>query len=142
MNMKPFDIEHNDKIETGFKIPENYFEQFEAKMMAQIPVEKEVKVISIFHNKQLWISSIAALVLLAIAIPFYFNMANETKLDASTIENYLANQKSVGTTELTKHLTDQDIKELETSLGVTIVDSDGIESYLSETQNLDYILNE
>lgn len=142
MNMKPFDIENNEKIDTGFKIPENYFEQFEAKMMAQIPVEKEVKVISIFHNKQLWISSFAALVLLAIAIPIYFNMANETKLDASTIENYLVNQKSVGITELSKHLTDQDIKELETSLGVTIVDSDGIESYLSETQNLDYILNE
>ena len=95
MNMKPFDIEHNEKITTGFKTPENYFEQFEAKMMAQIPVEKEVKVVSLFQNKQLWISSFAAVVLLAIAIPVYFTLANETKLDSTTIENYLANQKSV-----------------------------------------------
>ena len=93
--MKPFDIEHNEKITTGFKTPENYFEQFEAKMMAQIPVEKEVKVVSLFQNKQLWISSFAAVVLLAIAIPVYFTLANETKLDSTTIENYLANQKSV-----------------------------------------------
>ena len=140
--MKPFDIEHNDKIETGFKIPENYFEEFEAKMMAQISVEKEVKVISIFHNKQLWISSVAAVFLLAIGIPVYFSMTNESKLDATTIENYLATQKSVGMTELTKHLTDDDIKELEVSLGVTIANTDGIEEYLSENQNLDYILNE
>lgn len=140
--MKPFDIEHNDKIETGFTIPENYFEQFEAKMMAKIPVVKEVKVISIFQNKQLWMSSIAAVVLLAIGIPVYFSMANETKLDALTIENYLANQKSVGITELSKHLTDQDIKELEVSLGVSIANTDGIEEYLSESENLDYILNE
>ncbi|MFD2907734.1 hypothetical protein ACFSX9_03200 [Flavobacterium ardleyense] len=140
--MKPFDIEHNEKVATGFKIPENYFEQFEAKMMAQLPVEKEVKVISIFHKKQLWMSSIAALVLLAIAIPVYFNMANETKLDASTIENYLAKQHTITNNELINHLTDDDIKELETSLGVTVANTDGIESYLSETQNLDYILNE
>lgn len=34
--MKNFDLENNDKITTGFKTPENYFEQFEAKMMRQI----------------------------------------------------------------------------------------------------------
>ena len=140
--MKPFDIEHNEKVTTGFKIPENYFEQFEAKMMAQIPVEKEVKVISFFHNKQLWMRSIAALILVAIAIPVYFNMTTETKLDATTIENYLAKQHTITNSDMIKHLTDQDIKELETSLGVTIANTDGIESYLSETQNLDYILNE
>ena len=140
--MKPFDIENNEKIETGFKIPANYFEQFEAKMMAQISLEKEMKIVSIFQNKQLWISSIAAAVLLAIGIPVYFTMANETKLDATTIENYLATQKSIGMTELTKHLTDDDIEELEVSLGVTIANTDGIENYLSETENLDYILNE
>ena len=140
--MKPFDIESNEKIETGFKIPENYFEQFEAKMMAQISLEKEMKIVSIFQNKQLWISSIAAAVLLAIGIPVYFTMANETKLDTTTIENYLATQKSVGMIELTKHLTDDEIEELEVSLGVTIANTDGIENYLSETENLDYILNE
>lgn len=140
--MKPFDIENNEKIETGFKIPANYFEQFEAKMMAQISLEKEMKIVSIFQNKQLWISSIAAAVLLAIGIPVYFTMANETKVDATTIENYLATQKSVGMIELTKHLTDDDIEELEVSLGVTIANTDGIENYLSETENLDYILNE
>ena len=140
--MKPFDIESNEKIETGFKIPANYFEQFEAKMMAQISVEKEIKVVSIFQNKQLWISGFAAIVLIAIGIPVYFTMTNETKLDATTIENYLATQKSIGMTELTKHLTDDDIKELQVSLGVTITNTDGIEDYLSETENLDYIINE
>ena len=57
-------------------------------------------------------------------------------------KNYLATQKSVGMIELTKHLTDDDIEELEVSLGVTIANTDGIENYLSETENLDYILNE
>ena len=140
--MEPFDSEHNDKIESGFKIPANYFEQFEAKMMAQITIEKEIKVIPIFNNKQVWISSFAALILVAIAIPVYFNMATETNLDATTIENYLVKQHTITNNEMIKYLTDDDIKELETTLGVTIANTDGIEAYLSETENLDYLLNE
>ena len=143
--MKNFDIE-NKKNSSGFKTPEHYFEQFEAKMMQEIsaknPSKNEVKVVSLFYRKQVWISSIAALFLLAIAIPVYFNMAKESNLDATTIENYLAEQQSVGTTELTKHLTDEDISELENALTNDNVTDEAIENYLSESANLDYLLNE
>lgn len=139
--MKNFDLENTEKISTGFKIPDNYFEQFEAKMMENISVEKETKVVSIFHRKQLIISSIAAILLIALAIPVYFNMANENNLDAITIENYLT-QQNVGTTELTKHLTDEDIKTLESNLSLNTVNSDDVENYLSESENLEYYINE
>ena len=143
--MKRFDLENNDKINSGFKTPEHYFEQFEAKIMQQITTEKpvkEVKVVSLFYRKQVWISSIAALFLLAIAIPVYFNMASESNLESTTIESYLAQQQSVNTNELIQHLSDEDITELESTLGVSTTESDEIEAYLSETENLDYILNE
>ena len=140
--MKRFDLEHNKEIKSGFKVPENYFEQFEAKMMAQIPVEKETKVVSLFYRKQVWISAIAAVFLLAIAIPVYFNMASESNLDASTIENYLAQQQNVGITELSKHLTDEDITALEKNLSLNESNPDAVEDYLSESENLDYYINE
>ena len=140
--MKQFDLENNKEIKSGFKVPENYFEQFEAKMMAQIPVEKETKVVSLFYKKQVWISAIAAVFLLAIAIPVYFNMAKESSLDASTIENYLAQQQNVGITELSKHLTDEDITALEKNLSLNESKPDEVEAYLSETENLDYYINE
>ena len=140
--MKPFDLENKNEIKSGFKVPENYFEQFEAKMMAQIPVEKETKVVSLFNRKQVWISAIAALFLLAIAIPIYFNMASESNLDASTIENYLAQQQNVGITELSKHLTDDDIIALEKNLSLNESNPDAVEDYLSESENLDYYINE
>ena len=140
--MKPFDLENKNEIKSGFKVPENYFEQFEAKMMAQIPVEKETKVVSLFYRKQVWISAIAALFLLAIAIPVYFNMASESNLDASTIENYLAQQQNVGITELSKHLTDDDIIALEKNLSLNESNPDAVEDYLSESENLDYYINE
>ena len=46
--MKPFDLESKNAIKSGFNVPDNYFEQFEAKMMEQIAVEKETKVVSLF----------------------------------------------------------------------------------------------
>lgn len=138
--MGKIDIE-KEKVTTGFKIPEHYFEQFEAKMMEKIPVQKEVKVVSLFYNKQVWISSIAALLLLTIAIPVYFNMAKESSLDAITIENYLS-QQNVGTTELTQHLTDEDISSLENNLSLNTINSDALEDYLSESENLEYYINE
>ena len=140
--MKQFDLENNKEIKSGFKVPENYFEQFEAKMMAQIPVEKETKVVSLFYRKQVWISSIAAVLLLAIAIPVYFNMAKENNLDAGTIEVYLSQQQGIGITELSKHLTDEDIAELENNLSINEANSDEVEDYLSESENLDYYINE
>jgi hypothetical protein len=139
--MKPFDLENKNEIKSGFKVPDNYFEQFEAKMMAQIPVEKETKVVSLFYRKQVWISAIAAVFLLAIAIPVYFNMASESNLDASTIENYLAQQQNVGITELSKHLTDDDIIALEKNLSLNESNPDAVEDYLSESENLDYYIN-
>ena len=140
--MKPFDLENKNEIKSGFKVPDNYFEQFEAKMMAQIPVEKETKVVSLFYKKQVWISAIAAVFLLAIAIPVYFNMASESNLDASTIENYLVQQQNVGITELSKHLTDDDITALEKNLSLNESNPDAVEDYLSESENLDYYINE
>ena len=140
--MKPFDLENKNEIKSGFKVPENYFEQFEAKMMAQIPVEKETKVVSLFYRKQVLISAIAAVFLLAIAIPVYFNMASESNLDASTIENYLAQQQNVGITELSKHLTDDDIIALEKNLSLNESNPDAVEDYLSESENLEYYINE
>lgn len=140
--MKPFDLENKNEIKSGFKVPENYFEQFEAKMMAQIQPESETKIVSIFYRKQVWMSAIAAVVLLAIAIPVYFNMANSNNLDATTIEMYLSQQQGIGITELSKHLTDEDIVALEQNLSISETNSDEVEAYLSETENLDYYINE
>lgn len=144
--MKNFDLENNDKITTGFTVPEDYFEQFEAKMMRQISTQKtavkEVKVVSLFYRKQVWMSSIAALILLAIAIPVYFNMAKENNIESHSIENYLANQQHLSENEIIEHLSEEDINALENSLITSTNENDAIENYLSESEHLDYILNE
>lgn len=140
--MKPFNLENKNEIKSGFKVPDNYFEQFEAKMMDQISTESQPKIVSLFYRKQVWISAIAAVFLIAIAIPVYINMANERSLDAITIENYLIHQQGVGITELSKHLTDEDIVALRNNLSLNESHSDAVEDYLLEAENLDYYINE
>lgn len=140
--MKPFNLENKNEIKSGFKVPDNYFEQFEAKIMEQISNESQPKIVSLFYRKQVWIIAIAAVFLIAIAIPVYFNMANERSLDAITIENYLIHQQGVGITELSKHLTDEDIVALRNNLSLNESHSDAVEDYLSEAENLDYYINE
>lgn len=140
--MKPFNLENKNEIKSGFKVPDNYFEQFEAKIMEQISNESQPKIVSLFYRKQVWIIAIAAVFLIAIAIPVYFNMANERSLDAITIENYLIHQQGVGITELSKHLTDEDIVALRNNLSLNESHSDAVEDYLLEAENLDYYINE
>lgn len=132
--MKEFDLE-NHKMKSGFKIPENYFESFESKMMEKVTTEKEPKVVSLF-NKQIWISAVAAVFVALLAIPFYFNSVNNTTVETTTLENYLTNE--LNTYEIVDNLTTEDILSLENE--VTFND-DAVENYLLE-QNLDYYLNE
>ena len=127
------------KIKSGFEVPDAYFENLEARILERIPA-KETKVVSLFYKKQLWISIIAAVFVLAIAIPAYFNASKTATLENATIENYLVNQSSFTTFDIINNLNENDIKELENALAIS--DNNSVESYLLDTQNLDYYLNE
>ena len=136
--MKNIDL-NTTKIKSGFKVPDSYFENLEAKVLEKLPPQ-ETKVVSLFYRKQVWISSIAAVFVMAIAIPIYFNASKTTTLENATIENYLVNQTSFTTFDIIDNLNDNDIKELENALALT--DNNSVESYLLDSQNLDYYLNE
>ena len=132
-NMKAFNLEKEPKMETGFKTPENYFESFEAKMLTQLPKE-EPKIIKFSTKKMYIISSIAAAILAFIAIPKYFNLNSSS--ETYNMETYLS--YTVSQEDIIDKLTIEDIQSLEKSLTLS---HDGLEEYLSETQNLDFYLN-
>lgn len=133
---------NNEKIESGFKVPEGYFEQFESKMLNQLVVENEPKVISLWQNKRVWMTSIAAVLLVSIALPIYFSMNNTTTsvVEDETIETYLAMQPTMSNYEIATELTNEDFASLEESLALN---DDAVELYLEENyQNIDLYLNE
>lgn len=124
--MKQFDLHNDPKIETGFKIPENYFEHFEDRLMQQLP-EKEVRVVSLWQKRTRWISAVAAVFVLGFGLWLYNNSRN-TELEAGT-ELYLAYQNDITTEDIAAQLTDDDIASIEKELGLYGTES---EAYVNE----------
>ena len=94
--MEPFKLDNEPKIASGFKVPENYFDNFSTAMMEKLTVEtipKETKVVSIFRKRKKMLLSCAAVLTLLLTIPLAYKTITKNKdLDTVTIENYLAEE--------------------------------------------------
>lgn len=137
--MKTFKLDNEPKISTGFRAPENYFEDFSAKMMQQLP-ENEPKLISIYARKKTWMYAAAAILVLTLSIPIYTNyFSNSSEIDAVTLENYITYHSTVSDTDLVNLLDEQDIQKMSIDLNIEDIT---IENELSQNKNLEqYLLN-
>ena len=137
--MKSFDLENSPKIKSGFKVPDGYFEEFNAKLTEQLAIEVEPKVIVLHSRKTLWYFAIAAILLIAISIPVYQNwkVNMSPQLNQDEIENYLSDHSSISTEDLITFLNEEDILALQKS---KTIESETIENYLLTTESLEYYL--
>lgn len=95
--MKPFKLDDAPKIESGFKVPESYFENFSSTMMEKLTnenIERETKIVSIFRKRKRVLLSCAAVLTISLMIPIAYQSTTKKNkdLDAVTIENYLAEE--------------------------------------------------
>lgn len=136
--MKTFKLENEEKIKTGYTVPENYFEDFSARVMQHVTAE-EPKVISFFKRRSTWTYTAAALFVMALSIPI-FNQYNQSKeIDNATIENYLTANASISDAELISLLDEKDIQEMNIELNI---EDNTIENELSKNKDLEqYLLN-
>ena len=137
--MKTFKLDNDPKITSGFTVPENYFEDFQAKMMKQLPIN-ETKVISIFVRRKTWMYSAAAILVMALTIPIYQSLFNPTIINESiTLENYIAYHTTVSGVDLASLLNEEDIQKMNIDLNI---EDKVLENELSANNNLEqYILN-
>lgn len=136
--MKTFKLENEQKINSGYTVPENYFEDFSARVMQQVTKE-EPKVISLFYRKRTWIYAAAAIVVLAMAIPIYNQFNQLNNVDTITIENYLTVNETISDAELISLLEEKDIQEMRIDLNI---EDRTIENELSKNKDLEhYLLN-
>jgi hypothetical protein len=137
--MKTFKLENQPKIESGFKTPENYFENFSAKMTQQLP-EKESKVISIFQKRKIILMTVAAILVIAMMIPVYtFFSTKSNELDETTLENYLTYQSSMNQYDLITELEPEDINKIET---VFPLEDETIEDILTTNSDMEHLILE
>lgn len=137
--MKSFNLENHPKIKPGFVMPENYFEQFSENLSATISAE-EKPVISIFANNKKWFLAVAAVLVLAIMIPFLNKSdSGNNNLDSASLENYLAYQTTISPDELVSAMSSEDFEAIETDLNLddvtienTLAESNYLENYITE----------
>lgn len=138
--MKTFKIDNDPKIESGFIIPENYFDTFSARLMEKLPKE-EPKIIPLYAKRRTWIYAAAAILVMALTIPIvYTNFYNRSQeIDQTTLENYISYHSTVSDTDLVNLLDEKDIKKISIDLNI---DDQLIENELSQSDNIEhYILN-
>jgi hypothetical protein len=137
--MEQFKLNNEQKLQTGFTVPENYFEDFSANMMQQI-ARNESKTISIFTKKKIGMFAAAAILIFALSIPIYNQYSgHSSEINDATLENYLADQSNVTNNDLVNLLEEQDIQKMSIDLDIEVLT---IENELVQNKNLEqYLLN-
>ncbi|MFV5685420.1 hypothetical protein ACM55I_08225 [Flavobacterium sp. GB2R13] len=137
--MKAFKLENEPKIESGFKTPDHYFENFSAKVLQQLPKE-EPKVISIFQKNKIVIMMVAAILILALMVPILNTHSTKTKeLDSATLENYLTEQSNMTQYDLISELQPEDINKMKTTV---VLEDKTVEDILATNSNLEHLILE
>lgn len=137
--MKDFKLDSNEKITSGFKIPDNYFDDFSEKVMQRLPKE-EPKVISFYARNKRWIYSAAAVLVLALSVPIVYQMQNkEAEMTSSEVENYLVNNTTLSDDDIVNLLEQEDIDKLKEE---TPIEKEALEEALSNNPEIEqYITN-
>lgn len=137
--MKTFKLDNEPKIAAGLKVPENYFETFSSRMMAQLPVE-EPKVISFYQKRKNILFMGAAILVMALMIPFFYS-SNSTvsDVDQEALENYITYQSSINQYDLLNNLETEEIKKINTMI---VLEDESIEEHFSTNANLEHLILE
>lgn len=137
--MKEFKLDEMPKIKSGFKTPENYFDAFSEKILAQLPEEKP-KIIPLFGSRKKLLFAVAAVLIVALSVPlFNTSSSNNPDLDQQTLEDYIAQNTRISENDILELLEKEDIEKL--NLDYLIPDKN-VEDVLSTNENLEqYITN-
>lgn len=131
--MKPFSLENSKKIDSGFKIPNRYFENFEVILPKQ-----DAKVISFWKKNQRKFIGAAAIFMLSMTIPVLnFYTKNKQENLHNEIENYLVYNTDVTADELAEYCNSTKEKTIDFSN----IPTEDIENQLIENEATNYILD-
>lgn len=138
--MYDFKLDTEPKINSGFIIPDNYFESLTTKLQPKL-VDNSSKVISlrsyILKNKS-WFTSAAAIVLISISsiVYVYFQNQNNQKYTAE-LESYITNHNSYSDDEIVNLL---EITEIESIKFNSKLNSKTLENQLLNNVDLEEII--
>ena len=136
--MKIYNLDNDPKINSGFNVPEDYFESFTVRL-PENTIENNTKLISIFSTRKC-IYAVAAVFVMSCSFTLiyqYFNRSNE--IENLALDNYIANNAVLNDNDFADLLTDNDIEKLKIDLNLG---RKNIEFELYHNENLEeYLTN-
>ncbi|MEO0046490.1 MAG: hypothetical protein RL705_1681 [Bacteroidota bacterium] len=116
--MKPFKLDNEPKISSGFTLPDGYFESFSDKISTQLSKE-DPKVIPIFRRKKTWYYAAAAVIVIILSFPVYTNYFSiSEEVDAVVLEDYITNQTTISEEEIANLLDQEDLEKMKLELNL------------------------
>ncbi|WP_242203657.1 hypothetical protein [Aestuariivivens insulae] len=125
---------------SGFKTPELYFESVEEHIVKKTIDQEPKKVISIFSKQNLiYVSGIAAAVLLLLTLVVFNHKPQWNNLDTETVENYIIDE-NIDSYEIATLLLDDGLKEAD-FINYNLKD-ETIETYLLNNSDIEDLILE
>lgn len=141
--MKTFKLDNEPKIDSGFKTPDNYFENFSENLLQKLseePVGKKTKVVSIFRKRKTVLMAIAAVLMLALMIPIAYQANTKSKeVDTATLENYLTEETNLNQDELISEIDPENTKIITPTKEV---ETEALEDILVANPNIENLVIE
>ena len=136
--MKEFKIKDGNKITSGFTTPEGYFDNFTIDLNNTVShLNTDKKVISI--NTKRWLTSVAALLIVALSVSVYTKLVIEKTENSIEMENYISNHSEISQYDLITLLDKKDIENLSVEMNASsskteeeFDNANEIENYLTE----------
>jgi len=137
--MQKLNLEEN-KMKPNFQIPENYFEEFEKRMLHEIEnISVEKPKINVFRQYRYAISGMAAVLIITLTLVFNTNSKTSMPLESDQIEDYLLSQSTTENMifwdEIAIH---EDNLQMEIKLNI---DKNELENYIQKNIDLEYHLD-
>ena len=116
--------------DAGFTVPKDYFETAQVDILNKVSKEKSVKVIPLINKSSIiYISSIAAALVLLFSLVDLNKTVTYDSLEFETVENYILNE-DINSEELASLFNDADF--LEDSFNTISFSEDAIEDYVND----------
>jgi hypothetical protein len=127
----------------GFTMPKDYLDSIENKIFSKLDSDdNNVKVVSLFNKRNLlYISGIAAAVVIMFSVFMNKNDGSSEELDYELVENYILDQ-NISSYELASLLTNEELLEVNSGIMDEAFGDDSLEDYLLENANIEDIIEQ
>ncbi len=125
-------------VSSGFKTPEGYFETLESNIFEKVSVEHKSKVVSLINRRTLiYVSGIAAAIVLLLYLWPFDNQHSFDTLEMETVENYVLDE-NFSSYEIASLLTEEELHN-----DITVehkLNEEHIQDYLLENADLEVLM--